>query len=247
MRRSKTLLVTFLMIFGLAQAVYSAAIPADGLAAWWPFDEGSGTVAHDVGSHGNDGVVHGASWVTGSHKTALYFDGNCNDEDGCDYVEIPYRPEWSLALTSKFTIDCWVKLAAALPSGYGYVGLLGTPGPGIQLHFQSEIGALRVVLEHPGRQSEVFLSNRRSWEADVWHHIVIIFDSALPENNLQIYVDDEPDSEFSSQGALVTDQQPLYIGALWDLDLEGYFHGAIDEVRILNYPTRRLYLPLCLN
>ncbi len=47
----------------------------EGLVAYWPFEEGAGNVAHDASGNGNDGMVHGASWVPGLCGTALSFDG----------------------------------------------------------------------------------------------------------------------------------------------------------------------------
>jgi hypothetical protein len=41
---------------------------------WWSFDEGSGTVAFDSSGNGNNGVVYGATWVTGKFGSALSFD-----------------------------------------------------------------------------------------------------------------------------------------------------------------------------
>jgi hypothetical protein len=42
-----------------------------GLLAYWNFDEGSGSTAHDTSGNGLDGTIYGATWTTG----ALDFDG----------------------------------------------------------------------------------------------------------------------------------------------------------------------------
>jgi len=42
-----------------------------GLLAYWNFDEGSGSIAHDSSGHDYDGTIYGATWTTG----ALDFDG----------------------------------------------------------------------------------------------------------------------------------------------------------------------------
>ena len=47
----------------------------DGLVAYWRFDEGSGTVAHDSTSHGHDAQILGAEWGTGISGACLSFDG----------------------------------------------------------------------------------------------------------------------------------------------------------------------------
>ena len=62
-----------LCIFAPGQSAWAAI--EDGLISYWPFDEGSGTIAEDaVGD--NDGTINGgAAWVTGKFGTALSFDG----------------------------------------------------------------------------------------------------------------------------------------------------------------------------
>ncbi|MGE5187196.1 MAG: LamG-like jellyroll fold domain-containing protein [Acidobacteriota bacterium] len=47
-----------------------------GLVAYWPLDDGAGTVAHDISPNAQDGdVVGGATWVAGRIGGALQFDG----------------------------------------------------------------------------------------------------------------------------------------------------------------------------
>lgn len=50
-------------------------IPFDGLVAYWDFDEGSGTIAKDKSGNGNDGTIHGATYVNGRYGKALSFNG----------------------------------------------------------------------------------------------------------------------------------------------------------------------------
>lgn len=45
------------------------------LAAHWPLDEGTGTLAGDAGRGGLDGTISGATWTSGVHGGALAFDG----------------------------------------------------------------------------------------------------------------------------------------------------------------------------
>ena len=40
----------------------------NGLVLWLNFDEGTGTVAHDKSGNGNDGTIHGATWVSAEGK-----------------------------------------------------------------------------------------------------------------------------------------------------------------------------------
>ncbi len=64
-------LISFVLVLGLV--LTSAAKAADpDLAAYWKFDEGSGTTAYDSSGNGNDGVFVGdPKWVPGMFGSAL--------------------------------------------------------------------------------------------------------------------------------------------------------------------------------
>ncbi|UCF08477.1 MAG: hypothetical protein JSW28_01960, partial [Thermoplasmata archaeon] len=50
----------------------SGALP--GVAAYWKFEEGSGTIAYDSTDNHNDGTLGGATdWTTGQVGSALHF------------------------------------------------------------------------------------------------------------------------------------------------------------------------------
>jgi hypothetical protein len=83
--------------------------------AYWDFEEGSGTVAHDLSGNGHEGTLIGGSrggplWVAGYDGGALRFDGRD------DYVDTGITQN-----LAKWTICCWVSSPAApanaLPSG----------------------------------------------------------------------------------------------------------------------------------
>ena len=63
------------MLLLLVARVVCAAPDEAGLVAHWDFDEGEGTVLHDVTGNGNDGTVRGASWVRVGTGGGLRFDG----------------------------------------------------------------------------------------------------------------------------------------------------------------------------
>jgi hypothetical protein len=113
------------------QVTDSQSPEAEGIVAYWTFDEGSGITAGDsVGT--NHGTVHGATWVTGRVGAGLSFDGVD------DFVEAPTTglPTGS----SDRTLQLWFKLnviptwGEAYLAGYGNFGSfnqtyhLGTSG-----------------------------------------------------------------------------------------------------------------------
>ena len=58
-------------------AHFQVSLPSTaGLAVYYPFDEGSNTIAHDSSGNGNDGTLtNGPLWVAGVEGSALSFDG----------------------------------------------------------------------------------------------------------------------------------------------------------------------------
>ena len=74
----------------------------DSIAAAWSFEEGSGTVIHDVSGNGNDGELKGAAeWVDGRSGKGMSFDGSSG------YVEIPFCEGMRVLNQGDFTIAVW--------------------------------------------------------------------------------------------------------------------------------------------
>ncbi len=89
----------------LLGASVGQALAADDpyLVGWWQFEEGSGTVAKDSTSHGNNGTLNGGpQWVPGYSGGALKFDGTD------DYLDC--GKDTSLDLTA-WTIALWLNMA----------------------------------------------------------------------------------------------------------------------------------------
>jgi len=76
-------------------------VSTSGLAGYWKFDEGSGTVAADSSGNGNNGtLVNGPTWTTGKVGNALSFNGVSAA------VTIPASTQYD---TSTFTMSFWIK------------------------------------------------------------------------------------------------------------------------------------------
>ena len=90
----------------------AAVIVSLGLVGWWPLNEGTGTVAHDMSGQGNNGTWRGTlSSLTGTHYTtgkigsaAGYFNGNDNS------LTIGTQPVYDF--TGPFTISMWINPAS---------------------------------------------------------------------------------------------------------------------------------------
>jgi hypothetical protein len=72
------------------------------LVAWYTFDEGSGTIAHDSAG-GHNGTVYGGTWVAGKVGGAMSFNGTSS------YIGVPSSA--ALNITGDITIAAWVNFA----------------------------------------------------------------------------------------------------------------------------------------
>ncbi len=186
----------------------------NGLAAWWKFDEGIGTIAYDsVGT--NNGTIYGtATWTTGHINGALSFNGTS------DYVNCGSGP----SNYDNITVSAWMKTSTqgTLVSNrynpsYGTWYTLFSNG--IELGGDTNgSGYMNVTFNTPTLDG-------------AWHHIVYTKDGT----NHAIYVDGFLDQQFTSN-ADISWSQPLCIGKRWFQKNASifWFNGVIDDVRIYN-------------
>lgn len=76
-----------------------------GVAAYWPLDENTGSVASDTAAFKNHGSIYGAKWTGGISNTALQFDGNKDNVTAADSN--------SLDITGSLAISAWTKFNQA--------------------------------------------------------------------------------------------------------------------------------------
>lgn len=89
--------VSFILVLVLA---LTSMAKAD-LVAYWPLDEGTGTIAVDVSGNGNDATINGnPTWQEGVFGQALAFDGSSDYlQASVDNVPIGSSP---------FTVAAWI-------------------------------------------------------------------------------------------------------------------------------------------
>jgi hypothetical protein len=214
----------------LAAVLASSALAVDpSLVAWYTFDEGSGTTAHDW-ANGHDGTINGATWAAGKVGGALSFDGVS------DYIDVPDDPSLRFTQNSSFTLCAWVNPISSTSGGaivgkwqtdhrsnlftYNMDWWLESQGIGFQT---CQSGVAYVNVATPAGVAPV----------GVWSHIACVYDN----RNMKIYVNGELEASgyFPYETGTNTADKDMGIGAgLIDSGVERYFKGTLDDIRIYN-------------
>lgn len=191
----------------------------EGLVLYFPFDEGTGDTVEDLSGTGNDGTIHGATWVKeGKINSALSFEGN-------NYVEVPHSE--TLSITKEITIMAWTYMNEGSSGELAIVSkgqwaandlpyeLTETPGDVIYWQFY----------DNAGRDS----CNPSAPAVGEWHHIAGTYDG----ESFFCYVDGELKKEWAYKGEMPENEASVTIGKRSKAE-ECFFNGMIDEVAIYN-------------
>jgi len=232
-------LFSFILVLGLLTTFAKADI-TDGLVAYWPLDEGTGTTTADKSGNGNDGTFIGApGWDSGKFGGALDFDGID------DVVDCGLAPELNFG-TGDFSVSLWVKVSV-------------DPGPDTRHVFQkgdddfdnwamefrdNDGGDIEFEIED-GTDHKVDTDDPHGTGLidDEWHHIVMMRETV----KLRVYVDGAEDMGVAAEGAsnipadydIDTSLGNAFIGANYDgspdrVGGENFFVGLIDDVAVWN-------------
>jgi hypothetical protein len=193
---------------------------AGSLVGYWAFEEGQGTVVHDLSGSGNDGTIYGSpQWIQGYQGGALQLNGTT------DYVDCGNKE--SLNITEKITISAWVKTVDA--------GASGTE-QGEQNHYLSKWDSYGIKhrtnllifwIYHGGWQA-TRISIDSSFNNE-WRHVAGTYDGKV----LKTYVDGKFEGDLTHVGTIARNQQPVMIGKN-PSNATDNLQGGIDEVRIYN-------------
>lgn len=206
--------------------------PADSLAGYWPFEEGSGTIAYEVSGASVDGTINGASWLDDPTR------GWVLDFDGVDdHVHIAD----SVAELSEgnFTIAAWVKI------DLGNAGALLLKGDDDSAW---ELGERQLWFTAPGELccdvdgsrpgfvgfgNEYMVANVNLGTG--WHHLAFTWNNQAAER--RIYIDGElvglQSSGYDSNNADLAGAE-VWIGRDASEEAAHDFFGQADDIAIFN-------------
>jgi hypothetical protein len=212
-----TFLMSFAFFAGLMLANSANAADPD-LAAYWKFDDGSGTTALDSSGNGNDGVFVGdPKWVAGKFGGALEFNGD-------DYVNCGNGP--SLQIQDEITITFWFKVQAFSNTWEGFLA------KGDNSYRASRSGGTGNAT-HMGATGTSVGGGNGYFDGTVvitdnqWHHWAGVYDGTAG----RIYIDGVLDTASPGTGQISISNYNFYIGE--NAQATGrLLHGLMDEVRI---------------
>ena len=197
-----------------------------GLVAYWPFQEGAGTVTADVSIGGHDGLLSGgAGWTAGIVGNAVDFDGID------DYVLLPSidlsGDEMTIAAWFRSddlgncgaSNDCRIISKADGTSEDDHYWMFSTirSGSATRLRFRLKTGEVTSTL----------VAESGDITEGEWTHGVAVYDGS----EMRLYKDGEPVGSSPKTGSMATNSG---IGVNIGRNPDGYgkWKGAIDDVRI---------------
>ena len=245
----------YFMTFAVTIGVFSLnAIPApvvtDGLVSYWTLDKANvvNKTAKDVWG-GNNGTMRGnPKVVPGKIGEALEFDG------AGDFVDLTTLGDFGTQIGFS-TFEAWIKTT----NKTDWMTLINTHGDqcpnwGIELnaiHNQHEFlimkGTLHFVISLQAEDKRSCGTGGSGGSYEVfdgeWHHIAYIseFDLRNGKGKRSIYLDgvrrSRGKSSFNGIRTFFPFTDPVYLGARnFRGKAEGFFRGAIDEVRFYDRP-----------
>jgi hypothetical protein len=207
--------IVFLM---LAWSINSHA--ANQLVLHLSFDEGAGSVAKDSSKLKNDCTLKGnPKWIDGKFGKAL-------ELDGATWGEVADSD--SLDLTGAMTIEVWVKMYGG---GEGTQSAVEKASAWIDGEYNlAALYSNGTILQMKDLPEECNDDNvGSSIQDNNWHFLVGMWDGGT----IKLYIDGKLDKEMACAGTLLTNTEPLFIGARGGT--QRFIIGALDEIKIYNY------------
>jgi Concanavalin A-like lectin/glucanases superfamily/Bacterial Ig-like domain (group 2) len=212
-------------------ASLSVAAPIAGLAGYWTFDEGIGTIAHDTSGSGDTATFfNGITWTTGQIGNAIFANAASKQ-----YLNIP---SVDLSSTSSVTTAFWFNHTYSTTGGHALIeasanynssttGFAVFPDDdsctGIQAAVHGNVGYTAVCFAQP--------------TSGVWHHLTFVFDKTQTgAAQVKFYLDGMQQTATKS---LVTSNNsgafganPIYLFSRGGTQL--FTSGKMDDLRIYN-------------
>jgi len=214
-----------------------------GPAAYWPMNEGTGTTTADAAAHGNTATLTGgAGWTQGrsNASSALSVNGTTAYAATSGPVQARNPDTGNLApihTNQSYTVAAWVKPSTVTGSGFyptavSSDGVHATPfflryswGPNPRWQFElAPTDADSAVLNGVVGTSTV--------QTDRWTFVAGTYDSAT--QTVTLYVNGVSEGSTTIAGTFDSGGSIVIGRGRWTSQLNHYFPGAIEDVRVWN-------------
>jgi hypothetical protein len=198
------------------------------LVVYFPFDEGSGSIAHDCSGNGYDALLSGttttSTWTTGHSKGAIAFDSS---NTTCVIVASASANQSG---ANPLTLSAWYSAASSAGGGYivgqrhqtGYAWRVDVETDDAGFHANFAVGT------NDDAGDDFSASSLTA--TDSFHHVAAVYDPSGPTQTL--YLDGVVVDTETSAPAIVLDPIASTIRIGCRADDSNYFDGVIDEVRV---------------
>jgi len=204
-------------VFTLLFSVWSITMAGteEFLVAYWPFNEGSGTIAADASGNGHDGeLIDNPSWGQGK------FGGGLDFGAGGGYVLVP--DDDALDLTADLTYMGWFNLNEAIE---GQRRMMSKNDSIFFLFDFSDPGSLDFLVKPNNDFAE---STTVDWVVGTWYHFAGTYDG----DALRMYINGALEGEATGVSPIAVSDLDLWIGADDYLLPTTTLPGILDEIRI---------------
>ena len=200
-----------------------------GLVGWWPLNEGTGTVAHDISGQGNDGTWSGTpSSPSGTHYTtgkigsaAGYFNGNDNS--------LTIGTQSVYDFTGPFTISMWINPASLnWPAGILAREINGNQGYLLVLYpYNLHPNNPKLCIEANDGTENACVAGTGVVGVGVWSLLTTVYDGT----NMSLYVNGTLSAQTASALNPPANNGSLVFGTPEQGGF-GRFNGSLEDIRL---------------
>ncbi len=206
----------------VAQMSYPLTGRESNLLAYWKFDEGSGTTAHDATGHGYDGTLdNGPQWT----PSTIPLWGNALSLNGTNqYVAVPTNTWFG----SQFTIETWVYERSYNSSSRVIDFGNGAPSDNVIFFLSTGTSGEPFLTVYRG-ETQQYIQSPQPIPTNQWVHLAV----TLANNTGTIYVNGVAVVSGTVTAPNAVNRTNNYIGrSNWSAD--SYANAIFDELRIWN-------------
>jgi hypothetical protein len=226
--RNRFKIVLFLLVGSLSGCGGGSGDNATGIGATvavYSFDETTGSSARNSASDKFQGVIYGASRVSGKVGNALQFGAPAARVE----VYTFYGDGQHMSFPNDtISIGAWIK-ADSMPSGT--VSHIVGNGPGGTETFRLQLNSDKVeFLLNDGQHYSTIITSTQHLAPGTWYHLMLTYDGTTAK----LYINGSLDASVVISFHLNPVWNTMYVGANSEQVGTYSFHGLIDELRFYN-------------